>query len=133
MMADGSAFAPSLGTTSKRTGRPAGRLYDCGKFGRLSAPQIAHIAGISDTAARLRIANGWTGEKLCQPRGERPGAQKGVARSTQLAALRVAMAFPHRIPTVAELCRVQPMSPGSAERWLRAFRQVRAERGGCQT
>ena len=132
-MADGNlppTFAPSIGTTAKRTGRPAKRLFDCGKYGRLSAPQIARIAGISGTAVNLRIANGWTGAKLCQPRGERPGQQKGAARSTQLAALRLALAFPHKIPTKTEICRVVPMTPNAAERWLRAFRQVWQERGG---
>lgn len=44
-----------------------GDTYDCGEYGYLTQAQIAHYAGVSREAIRLRVNRGWTGPELLRP------------------------------------------------------------------
>jgi hypothetical protein len=109
----------------KRTGRPPECKYDCGKYGRLTRAQIAHIAGISRAAVGTRLKWGWEGERLCA--GKRTGVNRKrgvVCRSTMLAAAKIARRFPDRVPTVQEIMTVHPMAESTARNWQTTFRRL---------
>ena len=107
-------------------GRKPERLYDCGKYGRLSRSQIATVAGISTVAVRQRIRAGYKGERLCLP--ARGGfAKRGVVcRSTMLTAAKIARQFPDRAPTWREIMRVHPMADSTARMWETVFHRLEA-------
>ena len=106
----------------QRPGRSP-KLINCGKFGRLSIPQIAVVAGVTDPAIRQRIRRGWNGEQLCEPIGERPNAKRGEIRvPTMLTAVQLARQFRDRVPTVQEIRKAKPMSREAAVRWRQAIR-----------
>lgn len=99
------------------------KLYDCGKE-RLSIRQIAERAGVSEASIRSRIARGVRGRNLLLKGGDRwePAAPR---HPSMVLACRLADAFPDQLPTTAEIRRLQPMSPQSAERWRNALRAAR--------
>ncbi len=114
-------LVPKLPPRSKGGRKP--KLHSCGKYGRLSARQIATIAGITDKAVHIRIAAGWKGEQLCQPVGDRPNHKKStICQPTMLMAVKIARRFRDRVPTVKELQAMHPMSLNAAIRWRRALR-----------
>ena len=50
-----------------------------------------------------------------------------VARTLPLIACRIALKYPHRIPTYKELMRDTGMSRANAFRWVAAFKVARGE------
>lgn len=103
------------------------RKYDCGKHGKLTVSQIARLAGTTNKAIYQRIKRGFVGERLCELKYEgRRKIRRPCSNPTILIAVRLANAFPDRVPTAKEIAEVHPMSEGNAMRWRRAFAEVRA-------
>lgn len=104
------------------------KLYDVGGGERLSIKQIAERTGLATHTIRSRLARGWRGAELLVPNQER--RRGGIARTpTQITALKLALAYPDRLPTTAEIRRLAPMSHTSAMRWRNAMRQAREHLG----
>ena len=121
-------LTPILESPKRRNNRgnkPA-RLYDCGKYGRLSRAQIAVVAGISTTAVAQRIRSGYTGERLCLPAKAGFSKRGVVCRSTMLVAAKIARQFPDRVPTLKEIMRVHPMAEATARNWQTVFHRLEA-------
>ena len=111
----------------KRTGC-APELYDCGRHGKLSVTAIAKLAGITGPGVRARIRRGETGAKLCrhQTQARREGWRiRGCSSWTMVTACRLALAFPHTLPTTREIMAIRPMSRGAATQWRSAMRDAR--------
>lgn len=106
-------------------GRKPERLYDCGKYGRLSRSQIATVAGISTKAVAVRLNGGWKGESLCAPKRSGCNRKRGVVcRSTMLVAAKIARRFPDRVPTTKEILEVHPMAESTARNWQTVFHRL---------
>ena len=117
-------LAPTIGAqpVRKRTGRPP-VLINCGRYGRLSVPQIAVVAGVTDAAIRARLRYGWKGGQLCQAVGARPNAKRGEIRvPTMLIAVQLAQRFRDRAPSAEEIRKFRPMSLSAASRWRQVIR-----------
>jgi hypothetical protein len=118
----------SILTTPKPVDRGGrrGRLHDCGRYGQLTVGQIAKRAGVTVEAVRFRINSGWTGDALCLKyrveHQRKPGSE--CRHPTMATAVRLARAFPDRVPTTKEIIAVRPMSRVSASRWRQAFRDA---------
>lgn len=103
-----------------------GAVYDCGKHGHLTAAQIAKLAGVTGTTVRYRIAQGWRGDKLCTPyrSATRRKSDAPCRMPTVAIAVKLARAFPNKVPTTREIIAAHPMSRTAASRWRQAFRDV---------
>ena len=122
---------PSCKKRSAAGGGPAKR-YDCGRHGILTVKQIAKKAGITNEGVHARIRRGGKGEALCRskPTARRIGFRRRTCnRPLLLTAVRLAVAFPNGMPTVAEIRDVYPMSATAAGRWRSAIRDIREELG----
>ena len=120
----------SLGTARKNRRGTQGPRYDCGKYGRLTVAQMRLLSGLSKTAQQKRLDAGWRGERLCPPRyATRSEAisYRAPPRHALLAAFKIADLFPGRVPTIAEIQSVRPMSDRSAGYWRSAIAAVRKE------
>jgi len=104
-----------------------GRKYDCGKHGKLTVSQIARLAGTTNKAIYQRIKRGFVCERLCELKYEgRRKIRRPCSNPTILIAVRLANAFPDRVPTTKEIVEVHPMCERNAMRWRQAFAEVRA-------
>jgi predicted transcriptional regulator len=117
-------FGTSLihGTARRRRGK----RHDCGKSGRLTVQQIADAVGITEESVRSRIKAGYTGEALLI--GKREGLRMTRTHNTNhpssLMALKIARRFPDRVPSLAEIQKLRPMSKTSANRWRQMWKTV---------
>lgn len=92
----------------------------------LTTREIAEIIGGTPHNVRARISKGWKGSHLLIPLFER--RRLGVARTTtQVIALKLAHAFPHKIPSVAQIQAVHPMDKTTARYWRNAIKQAQEE------
>lgn len=92
----------------------------------LTTREIAKIIGGTPHNVRARISKGWKGEHLLVPLFER--RRLGVARTTtQVIALKLAHAYPHKIPTVKQIQQVHPMSNATARYWRNAIKLAQEE------
>lgn len=117
----------SFGTATLKARPPVdrGRRFDCGKYGMLSAKRIAALTGTTTEAVWQRVKAGVTGEALCAPKYEAlRGAKRKCTRPTVVVAMKLARAFPDRVPTIAEIRRVHPMGERNAMRWRQAMSEV---------
>lgn len=110
-----------------KASHPRAIKYDCGRFGMLSVPQIAAMAGISHTAVIGRLKLGWKGADLCRAKltGRTRKMRSQGNTSTMIISLRMADKFTSGIPTLEQIMGAIPMSYRNAERWQAAFIKVR--------
>lgn len=110
--------------------KPKGKEYDCGSHGMLTVADMSRKSGVSKEAIRLRMKNGWRGADLLMPAHEmkRNIVRKAPRKHVVLAAVKIARAFPHGIPTVKQIMKVHPMGERNALRWRQAFFQCEADR-----
>ena len=107
-----------------------GDRYACGRYGKLTVAQIAEIAGTSKTAIFKRIKAGYRDEQLCAPRWSTLSSIRKLSppRSHILvAAFVIAERYPNRLPTLAEIQRLRPMSKQNAQQWRQAIATARSE------
>lgn len=98
------------------------KKFNCGAHGRLTAAQIARIAGITESRVHQRVRIGWKGEELCLAKHDslrvvRERCSKPVVRI----AMKLARAFPDGTPTLAQIRKVHPMCERNAMRWRQAL------------
>jgi hypothetical protein len=96
--------------------------YDCGSAGFLTTAQIAKRTGLTHSGATRRVLMGIRGAALLVPK--KADRTEQPARGSLLRALRIARAFPDRVPTMSELQRAVPMSRSNAARWQAAMRDL---------
>src|SRR5690606_36920096 len=99
-------------------------IYDCGKFGWLTAKQIAAIAGTSKTAIYKRLDAGVRGDALCDRRWANQSKVRRDSpprRHSLVLALRIATLFPDRLPTLEEIKALRTMSDQNAQVWRQAI------------
>lgn len=98
---------------------------DCGRHGVLAVAEIARLAGIDPDTVRKRMRAGMTGEALCAPRGRGEYRElHGACDPTILLAVKLAMHFHGRRPTIDAVMKVQPMSRQKARRYCIALRRA---------
>lgn len=117
-----------VATLKPRAPRDRSRRFDCGRFGTLSTKQIAHLTGLTREGVWQRVRAGFTGEDLCLPRHEharRP--REACRRPVLMVAMKLARAFPDRLPSLAEIQQVHPMHARNAMRWRQALAQTMKE------
>lgn len=120
----------SLGTARKNRRGSQGPRYDCGKHGHLTVTEIAMRLGMTRTAVQNRITKGWRGDRLMLPRHATRTeirANRPPVKHMLVAALRIAHLFPDRLPTLAEIQAVRPMSEHYAVQWRQAISHARRE------
>lgn len=100
------------------------KLFDCGGE-MLTVSQIMRRTGLSDGAVRSRISRGLKGAELLRRERKDAAAPRS---STMVLALRIADAFPDRLPTTKEIRKLYPMTPQTAERWLASVKAARERR-----
>lgn len=89
----------------------------------MTTRQIASKVGCEPRVIRARINKGWTGAELLSPLNSR--RRIGIPRTqTQIIALKLALAFPKKIPTAAQIIAVHPMSYTAALYWRNALKQA---------
>ena len=99
------------------------KLYDCGNGQKLTVKQIMQRTGLGEASVRSRISRGVTGRDLLRKERRDAAAPRS---STMVLAIRIADAYPDRLPTTKEIRALHPMSVGAAERWRRALQAARA-------
>ena len=113
-------FGVATITTPKASAR--GRKFNCGKYGELTAKQISQLAGISKEAVWQRVRAGYNGAALVAPKHESLRKAKAPCRRpTVLVAMKLARAFPDRVPSIREIRKVHPMCERNAMRWRQAM------------
>jgi len=111
-----------------RAPRDRGRRFDCGRYGKLSAKQIAQMTGLTREGVWQRVKAGFKDEDLCMPRHEGQRKPREVCRRpVVVVAMKLARAFPDRVPTLAEIQKVHPMHSRNAMRWRQALAQTMKE------
>lgn len=124
-------FGSAIIRTPRRgRGGLKGKTYDCGERGKLTVRQIALLANLPKQAIQKRLAAGWTGERLCLPRyATRSDAisYRSPPRHALLSAFKIAKRFPDRVPTIAEIKAVRPMSDRTAGYWRNAIAEAHRE------
>lgn len=126
---------PAFGTATlltprKGQGRRRGHTFDCGKHGKLTVRQIALLANLPKQTIQKRLNAGWQGERLCLPRyATRCEAisYRAPPRHALLSAFKIAKRFPDRVPTIAEIKAVRPMSDRTAGYWRSAIAAAHRE------
>lgn len=117
------SLAASLGTPQIKRGRV--KLYDCGKHGKLTARQIADRAGISVFTVYDRVRRKWPPADLAEPAHALQRQKADIPRMPcVITAVRIARAFPNRVPSVREIRAVAPMCVVAARRWQRALEEI---------
>lgn len=112
-------------TTPKPKKKKLGRRFDCGSYGKLRAPEIARITGMSREGVWQRVRHGVKGEALCAPKHEASRqAKEKCSKPVVLIAVKLARAFPHKVPTLKEIQAAHPMCERNAMRWRQAFTDV---------
>lgn len=110
-----------------RAPRDRSRKFDCGRYGKLSAKEIARIAGMSREGVWQRVQSGIVGAELCAPKHERlRGVKEKCARPTVMVAMKLARAYPDKTPTLAQIQKVHPMTARNAMRWRQALVETSA-------
>lgn len=113
-----------LTTPKKRCGGRKPKRHDCGAHGMLTVTEIMRLAGISKTCVNLRLKWGWEKERLVVPGHSTRGdisKYRRPANGIMLAAIKLAKAFPDKLPTVEEIQSVRPMGRHCAVRWRKAL------------
>lgn len=105
--------------------------HDCGQHGWLTVKQIHKRTGVPERTIRDRVQRGVTGDELMRARiGARETRSETTYRDAAVRtggvgtielAVRVARAFPCRVPTVKELQSMFGMHRATAYRWREAF------------
>lgn len=111
-----------VATIVGRVARDRGRKFDCGKFGKLTANEIARITGMSREGVWQRVRSGIVGAELCAPKHD--GLRKvktPCSRPTIMVAMKLARAYPNSTPTLAQIKKVHPMTDRNAMRWRQAL------------
>jgi hypothetical protein len=120
-------FGTATIATPKKRKSPPVKRYDCGKHGQLTAKEIAARAGIAVETVYDRVRRKWPAADLAEPAHALRREKAGIPRMPcVIMALRIARAFPNRVPTVRELRAVAPMCAVQARRWQRALEEVSA-------
>jgi hypothetical protein len=115
-------FGTATLVTPKAKKKRHGRTFDCGKFGKLRAPEIAKITGMSREGVWQRVRHGVKGEALCAPKHEsKRHAKEKCSKPVVRIAVKLARAFPHKVPTLKEIQAAHPMCERNAMRWRQAF------------
>ncbi|MFD0738268.1 hypothetical protein ACFQZQ_03055 [Lysobacter koreensis] len=106
--------------------RARGKLHACGRHGKLTARQIADLAGVCVETIRARIKAGVVGPSLVAPAwdSKRGQVKAQCRRPALLTACKLARAFPDRVPNTREIQALQPMSRSSALRWQQGYRDA---------
>lgn len=115
--------SPPVGAQQARRVAPT-TIYDCGKYGWLTAKQIAGIAGTSKTAIYKRVKANARGEALCDRRWANQSKVRNNSpprRHSLVLALRIAVQFPDRLPTIEEVQALRTMSRQNATVWRQAI------------
>ena len=116
-------------TLKPRAPRDRGRRFDCGRYGKLSAKQIAQMTGMSREGVWQRVNAGFKGEDLCQPKHQSlRKAKETCKRPVVVVAVKLARAFPDRVPTLEEIRKVHAMGDRNAMRWRQALAETIGER-----
>lgn len=104
------------------------KRYDCGKYGKLTATEIAKQAGIKKATVYDRLKQGYAGSDLAEPtKALMTRSRGGLCRYPNVViALRITRTYPDRIPTAAEIQKVAPMCKRSANNWRVAMREAMA-------
>ncbi len=102
------------------------KFFDVGNGEKLTVSQIMQRTGLSEASVRSRISRGYTGKRLLQKGRKDMAAPRS---STMILAVRLADAFPDRLPTTKEIRKLYPMCAQTAERWLAAMRAAREHEG----
>ena len=112
--------------TTPRGRKSHARKWDCGKYGHLTAKEIASVAGITREGVWQRIrVGGVKGAALCAPKHDglrvvREPCSKPVVKI----AVKLARAFPDSVPSVAAIRKVHPMCARNAMRWRQALAEA---------
>lgn len=108
--------------TTPRARKSRAKKFDCGAHGRLTAAQIARIAGITDSRVWARVRIGWKGEDLCRAKHDSLlVAKERCSQPVVRIAMKLARAFPDGTPTLAQIRKVHPMCERNAMRWRQAL------------
>ena len=102
--------------------RNRGRKFDCGKFGKMTAQEIARLTGMSREGVWQRVKAGIHGAELCAPKHD--GLRKTktrCSRPTIMVAMKLLRAFPANPPSVAQIKKIHPMTDRNAMRWRQAL------------
>jgi hypothetical protein len=118
----------NFGTPTLTTPRAAvrtGRRFDCGRYGKLTAKEIARLAGMTREGVWQRVRHGVKGADLCAPKHEsKRHAKEKCSKPVVSIAVKLARAFPHKVPTLREIQQAHPMCERNAMRWRQAFADV---------
>lgn len=114
---------PNLGLIATPRCKPGTKphTYDCGRFGRMTLDQIADAAGITRNAARYRVDKlGLRGDEVIQRTKQLRAPSKLKPRMNRPAlrvAMKLARAFPDRVPSAEEIIATHPMCRASANNY----------------
>lgn len=99
------------------------KKYDVGDGEFLTVREIAEHLNTKPQVIQSRINNGWTGESLLLPVGQR--RKKSQPRTnTSVVAYLLALEFGKRVPSIAEIQSVYPMSESAAGYWRVAIQRA---------
>lgn len=99
-----------------------GRVFDCGKHGKLTAKEIAALTGMSREGVWQRVRSGVKGADLLLPKHEGlRQAKASCSNPVMLIAAKLARRFPNKVPTLREIRQTHPMGARNAMRWRQAF------------
>lgn len=110
----------------RKTGSHVAR-HDVGPYREpMTTREIADYLGTTPHNIRARIRKGWHGEDLLKPIGTR--RRIGIARSpTHVVAMKLALTFGRRVPTIAQIRAVHPMEYTTACYWQNTIKRALKE------
>jgi hypothetical protein len=98
------------------------KRYDCGRYGRLTAKEIATASGLTIHGVFNRIYAGFEGDELVSARHDSLRVtRERCTKPTMSLAMKLAKKFQAGIPTVAEIRKAHPMCKRNAQRWRQAM------------
>jgi len=120
-----SGFGTAALAAPKFKRKAKGRTFDCGRFGKLTAKEIAALTGMSREGVWQRVRKGVTGAALCEPKHDAlRKAKEKCSKPVVMIAVKLARAFPHKVPSLKEIQAAHPMCARNAMRWRQAFTDV---------
>lgn len=116
----------TIASAKRKADRKTTVRWDCGRYGMLTPIEVAKMAGISRSGAWARMRSGIKGADLCMRKSELPTQVKERCSNTVvLVAVKLARAFPGRVPSVKDIRATHPMCRRNAQRWRQAFNDAR--------
>jgi hypothetical protein len=117
-----SGFGAAALAAPKFKKKAKGRTFDCGSYGKLTAKEIAALTGMSREGVWQRVRHGVKGDALCAPKHDsKRQAKEKCSKPVVLIAVKLARAFPHKVPSLKEIQAAHPMCERNAMRWRQAF------------